>query len=336
MSSAYARRRPLVQRCCEARARAGAHVRAVGACPAESAPAGRRAAARRLRARAGRRSGPRAGARPRRPGPRRGPSTARARAATACRRSSSPPRMRATRRALTRRSSAIAAWWANWPSRSSSARLKPARCGRSSTDSTPRARSSCEQRRGHQALRDVARAPRRRRGRSAGRRRRPPATSGWRVTSTQPAMPVLDGKRWPTQRVRALAGDGLEDELVAVLVEQADRRRPARRKIARATSTIDCSSARCAARRRASARRPRRVALRRSSPLPPTLSASGTARLDLERRQARVLGEDQRAERRPCAASRSCCRSRVIVPPPSQATSTSTPRAKNSTGGAGL
>ena len=45
------------------------------------------------------------------------------------------------------------------------------------------------------------------------------------MTSTQPAMPVLDGKRCPTSVSCALAGDRLEDELVRLLVEEEDRRR---------------------------------------------------------------------------------------------------------------
>ena len=45
------------------------------------------------------------------------------------------------------------------------------------------------------------------------------------MTSTQPAIPVLDGKRLPTSVVGALARDRLEDELVGLLVEQEDRGR---------------------------------------------------------------------------------------------------------------
>ena len=47
------------------------------------------------------------------------------------------------RRARRNRSSAIAAWFANRPSRSISTSENCERCGRSSTSSTPRARSSC-------------------------------------------------------------------------------------------------------------------------------------------------------------------------------------------------
>ena len=65
-------------------------------------------------------------------------------------------RLRACAR-CSRRSSAIAAWFANRPSRSISRRREAVRCGRSSTWSTPSARSSCEQRHGHDPLRDVAR-----------------------------------------------------------------------------------------------------------------------------------------------------------------------------------
>src|SRR4029079_188709 len=63
-------------------------------------------------------------------------------------------------------------------------------------------------------------------------------TSGWRVTSAKPAMPVLEGDRSPTSpasprpetastrsvdRPFPPSRDRLEDELVRLLVEQEDR-----------------------------------------------------------------------------------------------------------------
>ena len=50
-------------------------------------------------------------------------------------------------------------------------------------------------------------------------------TSGVRVASTQPAMPVPGGEARAEERVLALADDGLEDELLGLLVEEEDRRR---------------------------------------------------------------------------------------------------------------
>ena len=50
-------------------------------------------------------------------------------------------------------------------------------------------------------------------------------TSGVRVASTQPAMPVPGGEARAEERVLALADDRLEDELLRLLVEQEDRRR---------------------------------------------------------------------------------------------------------------
>ena len=50
-------------------------------------------------------------------------------------------------------------------------------------------------------------------------------TSGVRVASTQPAMPGARREARAEERVLALADDGLEDELLGLLVEQEDRRR---------------------------------------------------------------------------------------------------------------
>ena len=50
-------------------------------------------------------------------------------------------------------------------------------------------------------------------------------TSGVRVASTQPAIPVPAGKRVPSSVSSPFADDGLEHELLGLLVEQEDRRR---------------------------------------------------------------------------------------------------------------
>ena len=154
-----------------------------------------------------------------------------ARLRRAVRRSGRAPRPRRLRssstvraaRAFCSRSSAIAASFANRPSSSISASENAACCGRSSTSSTPSVRSSCSS---GTAIRPFGTKPvdsaasRAKRGSLSSSS----TTSGWRVTSTQPAMPVLEGKRWPTSSLGALAGDGLEHQLVGLLVEQEHRR----------------------------------------------------------------------------------------------------------------
>ena len=48
-------------------------------------------------------------------------------------------------------------------------------------------------------------------------------TSGVRVASTQPAMPFPAGKRVPRSVSSPSPDDGLEDELLGLLVEEEDR-----------------------------------------------------------------------------------------------------------------
>ena len=186
------------------------------------------------------------------------------------------------------------------------------------------------------ALAAHTRSPRRRRGRSADRVCTSSSTSGVRDESTQPAMPVRRRQARADQLLLALAGDGREDELVGLLVEEEDRRRL--RAEDRARDLDD---------------RPeqlRELLLRRehaggdgglerqpsSLTCPPTFEESGTGRSSagtasgrgcLLRISAAMPEMHGVAKLLPVAR---------IVPPPSHATSTSTPRAKNSTGGSGF
>ncbi len=127
-------------------------------------------------------------------------------------------------RALSRRSTAIAAWFANRPRSSISCRLKSVCSGRSRTESTPSAPSSCRSGAAISplgtypvSLGDVAREP-------------------WivpdvldderRPSREHPAGDARpSGEARPEQRVLALADDRLEDELLRLLVEEKDRRR---------------------------------------------------------------------------------------------------------------
>src|SRR5205085_3476650 len=120
--------------------------------------------------------------------------------------------------------------------------------------------------------------------------------SGWRVTSTQPATPVLEGKRVPSRlsdpspatasKTSSSASSSCR-KIEAALAE----------KIARATSTIDWSRARCSL---SADMTPAETAACRFWSF---IGASDVRRgqientLQLERRELRVLCEDQGADR---------------------------------------
>ena len=240
---------------------------------------------------------PRAGAGPRRRRRRR--RAARATRATSAALPSSSPSAARARRARSSRSSPIAAWVEKRDSSSSSA--------------SPKGRSGAAVEHREDAERALVVEERARRRCSSGRSRSPPArsrekrgsasrsstTSGWRVTSAKPAMPVLDGNRVPTSAPLAPARR-----------PPRRRARPPPRRAGRSTPPR---------RRRSTARRRRSTASssRNVSSSPPSIpvrrraggvqlvahaSTSGVRRgqvehaLQLVRRQLRVLREHQRGD----------------------------------------
>src|SRR5215210_4747958 len=120
-------------------------------------------------------------------------------------------------------------------------------------------------------------------------------TSGWRVETTQPAIPVPDGIRIPT-RCSSPSPETASKTSSSVFSSSRKIDDALAEKIARAVSTIDFRSARCAS---SAPMTPAATAARRSE------SAIGTSHvpsgqvedaLQLERRQLRVLREDERAD----------------------------------------
>ena len=95
-----------------------------------------------------------------------------------------------------------------------------------------------EERDGHDALRARSRSAPRCRGRSAGRPARPRARAASASEATQPAIPVDDGKRWPTRNCScSLATAAKTSSSASSSSRKIDE--PCAPKIARATSTID-------------------------------------------------------------------------------------------------
>src|SRR5215211_3302239 len=120
-------------------------------------------------------------------------------------------------------------------------------------------------------------------------------TSGWRVETTQPAIPVPDGIRIPT-RCSSPSPETASKTSSSVFSSSRKIDDALAEKIPRAVSTIDCSSARCAS---SAPMTPAATAARRSE------LAIGTSHvprgqvehaLELERRQLRVLREDERTD----------------------------------------
>src|SRR6185437_13691405 len=214
--------------------------------------------------------------------------------ARAARSPSWPSSTAAAVRARRSSASAAAAWMPNRPSRSTSSTRKRASAGRSSTSSTPRASSPC---RSGTAMIPFGTNPvdwavsAEKRGSVATSAR----TSGWRVPSTQPAMPVPEGKRRPT-RVSSPSPTTASKTSSSVASSSSSTLAARAWKIARATSTIDPSRARWA---RSSASTPAATASRRRRS-----SAIGRLRvrggepeqgLHLGRGEVGVLGPDERA-----------------------------------------
>ena len=161
------------------------------------------------------------------------------------------------------------------------------------------------------------------------------STSGWRVTSTHPAIPAEDGKRiptrfsWPSPETASSTSSPASSSSRKIEDARAS-------KIARATSTIDCSSALCDS---SDASDPAAAAAR-------SVSASVMVCLPCSR-QPGGAGFSAEKVSSGCAASTSaqmpamCGAAKLfplarIVPPPGHAMSTSMPCAKNSTGGFGF
>src|SRR4051812_47383661 len=120
--------------------------------------------------------------------------------------------------------------------------------------------------------------------------------SGWRVTRTQPAMPVLEGKRRPTS-VSAPAPLTASKTSSSVASSYRKIEDAAAAKIARATSTIDCKRSPCARSEPMTALAT--AARTRSSGMVPGLDVVRDhvqRGLQLERRERRMLGQDQRAD----------------------------------------
>src|SRR5438132_4414719 len=207
--------------------------------------------------------------------------------------SPSPPKAACARRARSSRSSATAAWFAKTPSRSISASVKRESRGLSSTSKTPSARSSASSGtaispRGTYPV--LSAASREKRGSSP----RSSITSGCRVTSTQPAMPVLEGKRFPISvpEPSPATASNTSSSASSSRRNTDDAFAP---KIARAVSTTDCSSVRNDS---SAPSTPAATAARSSS-----LTAAAYVRrdevediLELKRDQLAMLGHDQRAD----------------------------------------
>ena len=174
---------------------------------------------------------------------------------------SASPSSRSAWRALSRRSSAIAAWFANRPSRSISARLKRV-CSGGRAPAARRARAPRAAAGPPSAPSGRSPSPPRRRARSAGRSRRPRSRAAAGSTSTQPAMPVPDGNRCPTS-VSAPSPATASNTSSSVSSSSRKIDDALAPKIARATSTIERAARGSAPRRRA--RRPRPPRAGRSS-----------------------------------------------------------------------
>ena len=127
------------------------------------------------------------------------------------------------------------------------------------------------------------------------RRRDRRSRSAGRVTSTQPAMPVVDGNRIADE-ILSPSPETASNTSSSVSSSSRNTDAALASKIARATSTIDCSSARCPS---SEAERPdrgrRAVASRRVMPCSSRVVGREVEdALELERRQLRVLREDER------------------------------------------
>ena len=158
-----------------------------------------------------------------------------------------------------------------------------------------------------------------------------------RVESTQPAMPVSDGNRHADQVVLAVARYRLEYELVRLLVEEEDRRGDGAEDRARHLGDpLQQAVERLARAHDAGGHRRAELALAVRHSEPPTFDDSQEEdALQLERDQLRVLREDEGEMPAMCGVAKLLPEA-LIFDPPGQATSTPTPRPKNSTGGFGL
>ena len=278
----------------------------------EEAPAGASSAFRAARstasgAAAAPSRAPRAAAAPRRR-PRCRSSSAAIRATTAAPPSPCSATARA-RRAVWSRSSPIAAWFANMISRSISPSENAPVLGAVEHLQHAEHRVAVRERHRHQALRHVARAL----GRLAREARiLLEVVDHDRLAGDE--HPARDararGNPHPDQVALALAGDGLEDELVRRRRRAGRsttpwrRRSPARRR--RSTAAARDGSPPTGASR---SRRPPGSSSHRSCASSCVRCRQVEDALQLEGRQPRVLREHERRRGRRCAARRSCCRS---------------------------
>src|SRR4051812_29423893 len=232
-------------------------------------------------------------------------SSAPARSATTDARASPASAVRAVR-AVSSNESAIAAWLANSPSSSISWSENRERCGRSSTCNTPRTRSSSSS---GTAISPLGTYPV---SSATSRAKRgsdwtSSSINGVRDDATQPAMPVDDERRRPTRNCSSSPATAAKTSSSASSSSRKidDALAP---KIARATSTTDRS------RRANSSSEPRSpdatAARKRSSAIRLHVRRGEMQHgLQLERRQVRMLAEDERddagdARRREAVARR--------------------------------
>ncbi len=202
--------------------------------------------------------------------------------------------------------------------RAPTARPAPARRGGAGTRrcSTARSRSS-------------ARARAEKRGSDV----RSSTTSGCRVTSAKPAIPVLDGKRVPTRVSPPCPETASKTSSSALLVVEEDRRRlGARRSCGRRRRSTGGAPGRSPRLRRAC--RPRRLRerrARRSCRASVFVAVRCRTLFSWNGVSSGCFASTSAATPATCGAAKLLPVQRS-VPPPSHATSTSTPRAKSSTG----
>ena len=136
------------------------------------------------------------------------------------------------------------------------------------------------------------------------------------------------------QRLLAVAGDGREDQLVGLLVEHEDRGGRGTEDAAGDDHGQQQLAVRLLTRQRPAASAARDSPLIGPRPRP-RCSPSAQAPSSSAQVSATVRRADQRDDAGDVGAAK-LLPVAVILPPPNQATSTPIPRAKNSTGGAGL
>ena len=157
------------------------------------------------------------------------------------------------------------------------------------------------------------------------------------MTSANPAIPVLDGNREPTSAPSPRPETGLEDELVGLVVEEEDRGRLGGEDRA---SDVDDRLQQLAEGVLAASQHPRRclptaVELVVHADPPVFVAVRWSTLFSWYGVSSGCFASTSAVIPATCGAAKLFPVQRS-VPPPGQATSTSTPRAKSSTGGSGF